>query len=96
MSKNKEQVIAKCNQAAEEITFKVGEIVCKLINKTARNDKTKPVFKGPLIIHLHPNNISEIIGITLTLNPLEYISNFYDNPIFQDHLLRIPLVPSKI
>lgn len=27
MSKNKEQVIAKCNQAAEEITFKVGEIV---------------------------------------------------------------------
>lgn len=63
MSKNKEQVIAKRNQAAEEITFKVGEIVYKQVAKTARNDKTKPVFKGPYkIIHLHPNNVAEIIG----------------------------------
>ncbi|VVC99376.1 unnamed protein product [Leptidea sinapis] len=32
------------------------------VAKTARNDKTKPVFKGPYkIIHLHPNNVAEII-----------------------------------
>lgn len=63
MSKNKEQIIAKRNQAAEEITFKVGETVYKQVAKTARNDKTKPVFKGPYkIIHLHPNNVAEIIA----------------------------------
>ncbi|CAK1592478.1 unnamed protein product [Parnassius mnemosyne] len=63
MAKNKEQVIAKRNQAAEEITFKVGETVYKQVAKTARNDKTKPVFKGPYkIIHLHPNNVAEIVG----------------------------------
>lgn len=63
MSKDKEQVIAKRNQDAEEIKFKVGETVYKQVAKTARNDKTKPVFKGPYrIIHLHPNNVAEIIG----------------------------------
>ncbi|CAH2226417.1 jg2410 [Pararge aegeria aegeria] len=63
MAKNKEQVIAKRNQAAEEITFKVGETVYKQVAKTARNDKTKPVFKGPYkIIHFHPNSVAEIIG----------------------------------
>lgn len=62
-SKNKEQVIAKRNQDAEEVAFKVGETVYKQVAKTARNDKTKPVFKGPYqIIHLHPNNVAEIIG----------------------------------
>lgn len=62
-SKNKEQVIAKRNQEAEEIKLKVGETVYKQVAKTARNDKTKPVFKGPYkIIHLHPNNVAEIIG----------------------------------
>lgn len=63
MSSNKEQIIAKRNQAAETIEFKVGEMVFKQVAKTARNDKTKPVFKGPYkIIHLHPNNVAEIIG----------------------------------
>lgn len=63
LSKNKEQVIAKRNQAAEETQLKVGETVYKQVAKTARNDKTKPVFKGPYkIIHLHPNNVAEIIG----------------------------------
>lgn len=63
MSKNKEQVIAKRNQEAEEIKFKVGETVYKQVAKSARSDKTKPVFKGPYkIIHLHPNNVAEIIG----------------------------------
>lgn len=63
MSSNKEQVIAKRNQAAEAIQFKVGETVFKQVAKTARNDKTKPVFKGPYkIIHLHPNNVAEIVG----------------------------------
>ncbi|VVC99899.1 unnamed protein product [Leptidea sinapis] len=42
---------------------RVGEIVYKQVAKTARNDKTKSVFKGPYkIIHLHPNNVAEIIG----------------------------------
>ncbi|KAJ2947350.1 hypothetical protein O0L34_g17078 [Tuta absoluta] len=63
MSANKEQVISKRNQDAEEVMLKVGETVFKQVAKTARNDKTKPVFKGPYkIIHLHPNNIAEIIG----------------------------------
>lgn len=63
VSKNKEQVIEKRNQAAETITFKVGETVYKQVAKTTRSDKTKPVFKGPYkIIHLHPNNVAEIIG----------------------------------
>lgn len=63
VSKNKEQVIEKRNQAAEAITFKVGETVYKQVAKTTRSDKTKPVFKGPYkIIHLHPNNVAEIIG----------------------------------
>ncbi|KAF9420960.1 hypothetical protein HW555_002943 [Spodoptera exigua] len=63
VSKNKEQLIEKRNQAAEAITFKVGETVYKQVAKTTRSDKTKPVFKGPYkIIHLHPNNVAEIIG----------------------------------
>lgn len=63
MSTNKEQVINKHNKEADEMKFKVGETVYKQVAKTARNDKTKPVFKGPYkIIHLHPNNIAEIIG----------------------------------
>ncbi|VVD06162.1 unnamed protein product [Leptidea sinapis] len=38
-------------------------ILYKQVAKTARNDKTKPVFKGPYkIIHLHLNNVAEIIG----------------------------------
>lgn len=62
-AKNKEQVITKRNKDAEQIALKVGEIVYKQVAKTARNDKTKPVFKGPYkIIHLHPNSIAEIIG----------------------------------
>lgn len=63
MSSNKEQIIAKRNQEAESIQFKVGETVFKQVAKTARNDKTKPVFKGPYqVIHLHPNNVAEIVG----------------------------------
>lgn len=63
VSHNKEQIIERRNQAAEAISFKVGETVYKQIAKTTRSDKTKPVFKGPYkIIHLHPNNVAEIIG----------------------------------
>lgn len=62
-SKNKEQIIAKRNQDAEDINFKVGETVYKQVAKSARNDKTRPVFKGPYkVIRLHPNNVAEIIG----------------------------------
>ncbi|XP_022824000.1 uncharacterized protein LOC111354695 [Spodoptera litura] len=64
MSKNKEQVIAMRTQEAEEIRFKVGETVYKQVAKTARADKTKPVFKGSYkILYLHPNNVVKIIDI---------------------------------
>lgn len=71
MSSNKEQIITKRNQHAEAIQFKVGETVFKQVAKTARNDKTKPVFKGPYkIIHLHPNNVAEIVGSHPNAKPI--------------------------